>query len=81
MADDPYVQDGRMVIRSSVDMIYGTDVVYYSVSAQRWFEMTAEQQDQFCVDIAVEHQNNVAGCGASRVPWSEVTGQEVTPYD
>jgi hypothetical protein len=80
-ADDLYVKDGRVVIRSSVDMVYGTDTIYYSVDAAEWYGMTEDEQTKLCADIAVEHQNNVAGCGASLVSWSEATDQEVTPYD
>jgi hypothetical protein len=78
---DPYVKNGRIVIRSSVDMIYGEDVAYYSVSAAEWFGMTGDAQNKFCADIAVEHQNTVAPCGASIIPWSEATDGEVLSYD
>lgn len=83
MVDDPYVKDGRVIIRSSVEMLYGgEDVVYYSLSVDEWSKMTKHQQDTLCGDIAVEHQNNVAPCAASCVPWSEVRDdEEILPYD
>jgi len=78
--DDSYVKDGYIVIRSSVEMLYGDDVIYYSVSADEWSKMTEHERDKFCSNIAVEHQNNVAPCGASCIPWSEVRDEEVIPY-
>lgn len=82
MTDDPYVRDGRVIIRSSVETPYGTDEAYYAVSSVTWFAMTDDEQEQFCADIAIEHQNNVASCGASLVPWSEAPCREdVMSYD
>jgi hypothetical protein len=83
MSDDrsAYVRENRVVIRSNVDLPSGEDIVYYSVSAAEWFAMTEDEQTKFCVDIAVEHQNNIAGCGASVIPWADVPDDEVIPYD
>lgn len=43
MVDDPYVKDGRVVIRSSVEMLYGgEDVAYYALSVDEWSKMTKQ---------------------------------------
>lgn len=54
------------LIRSIVEYPGGTDVEYVALP-ETWDDMTAEQRDAYCVEIAVTHQNNTTPCGAQPV--------------
>lgn len=54
-------------IRSTVEHPGGTDEEWTAVPRAEWEAMTPRQQSDAQAEIAVNHQNNVAPCGASPV--------------
>lgn len=45
---------------------------YVDIPRETWDSMTREQQKDYLIETAVDHQNNVAPCGAEVVDESEV---------
>lgn len=50
-------------IRSMVETPFHEDTEFFDLP-ENWDEMTEAAQDNYLAEIAVEHQNNVAPCGA-----------------
>lgn len=64
--------DDLVWIRSTVEHPGGLDEDYVAVPRAEWAAMTADQRDIFLVNVAVEHQNNVAPCGAQEIDAADV---------
>jgi hypothetical protein len=58
-------------IRSVVEHPGGLDEEWATVDRAEWEAMTDQERDQARVEFAVNHQNNVAPCGASEVDDAE----------
>lgn len=59
-------------IRSTVECGPEVNEDFINVPRAQWDAMTAAEQSQYLVDVAVDHQNNVAPCGAQVVDPDEV---------
>jgi hypothetical protein len=58
-------------IRSVVEHPGGLDEEWATVDRAEWEAMTDRERERACVEFAVNHQNNVAPCGASEVDDAE----------
>ena len=63
---------GRIWIYSTVEYSTDLDEEYCSVDRAEWEAMSPGERDAYLVDVAVNHQNNVAPSGAQVVEESEV---------
>jgi hypothetical protein len=58
-------------IRSVVEHPGGLDEEWATVDRAEWEAMTDQERDRVRTEYAVNHQNNVAPCGASEVDDAE----------
>jgi hypothetical protein len=54
-------------VKSSVEMGLDTDVEWFTHPRAAWEAMTDAERDNIRTEYAVQHQSNVAPCGASEV--------------
>lgn len=59
-------------IRTTVEYPGGIDEEFNPIPRADWDAMTPKQRESECVEMAVEHQNNVAPCGGSPVDLDQV---------
>jgi hypothetical protein len=58
-------------IRSTVEYPGGLDEEWATVDRAEWEAMTEQEREKARTECAVNHQNSVAGCGASEVDDAE----------
>jgi hypothetical protein len=65
------VDEKWIYVRSVVEHPGGLDEEWFTYLRAEWEAMTAKEQEKVRTEYVVDHQNNVAPCGASEVDDAE----------